>query len=172
MRWGPCVCLIFFFHREWVELCSIPKTTWRRLINWSEREAESALLTRFESHYVFLMNHSGWIIVKQSFYTKLRVFTFSLFPCKYFTYPHEAMLYYALVQSGIDLKAPSAGNWQINLVFVLCFIFSFPTGPDRIWTNGKPLLGFPRSRCCSRYGDHGEGHRQWIPNGSCCHHSR
>lgn len=49
-------------HRGWVELCSTPKTTWRRLTNWSEREAESALLMR---------------LVKLSFYnTKLRGFIY------------------------------------------------------------------------------------------------
>lgn len=47
-----------------------------------------------------------------------------------------------------------------------------PSGPDWIWPNRNPLLGLPRSRCHSRYGHNGEGHRQRIPNGSCCYNTR
>lgn len=45
-------------------------------------------------------------------------------------YPNTVMYYFALLRSVMDLKAPSDGKWQINLVFAFCFCLPDRSRPD------------------------------------------
>lgn len=88
------VCVFDFFFSQGVGgAVQYPKNYLKEAYKLVRERGGVCIADEVRISLCILMNHSGWIIVKQSFDTKLRGFTFSLFPSKYFTYPHEAMLY-------------------------------------------------------------------------------